>query len=102
MKKFAILVILTGIHFALSICVVPVTVNMAGGGPFQPAGPTTAVHLMVMVTSLLHFPVITLGLYSRHWFPGNWIYIPIFVNSLIWGVVACGLFYVGKKIRNRV
>ena len=38
-----------------------------------------------LATRVLYFPVIGLGLYPRHWFPGPWITVPILVNSLLWG-----------------
>lgn len=53
--------------------------------------------ILVMVTRILYFPIITLSLYSRQWFPGNWIYIPIFANSLVWGSVIYFSFYLWRK-----
>ena len=43
-----------------------------------------AVALLVRATKLLHFPLVTLALYPREWFPGNWVYLPMAANSLIW------------------
>ena len=52
--------------------------------------PGLAVTLLVRATKLLHFPLVTLALYPREWFPGNWVYVPMAANSAIW---ACAVYY---------
>lgn len=42
---------------------------------------------LVWVTKILSFPIITLSLYPRQWYPGNLIVIPFLVNSLLWAAV---------------
>jgi hypothetical protein len=37
-------------------------------------------------------------LYSRHWFPGRWIYIPIFLNSFLWSAGIYLLLYFYNKL----
>ena len=36
------------------------------------------------------FPLVTLALFPREWFPGNWVYVPMAANSAIW---ACAVYY---------
>jgi hypothetical protein len=43
----------------------------------------------VRVTKLLHFPLVTLALFPREWFPGSWVYVPMAANSAIW---ACAVY----------
>jgi len=83
-------IVIAIIHFSLSRFILPLTVALAGRAADTPNGPGLAVTLLVRVTKLLHFPLVTLALYPREWFPGNWVYVPIAVNSLIW---ASGIYW---------
>jgi hypothetical protein len=74
----------------------PLTMMAAEEGAGAPEGPGTAVVLLVLATKLLHFPLITLALYPREWFPGNWIYLPMAANSLIW---AWGICWLSRLVR---
>lgn len=42
---------------------------------------------LVFFTRVLYFPILTLAIYPRQMFPGNWILLPVALNSLIWGLV---------------
>ena len=96
-KKFAILISVALVHFALSALVVPGAMALANGSFGQPL-PPLGFRMLVVATRILYFPVISLSLYSRQWFPGNWIYLPIGANSLLWAAVICGLFLLYQKI----
>jgi hypothetical protein len=78
------------IHFGLSNLILPLTLALAAQAAGTADGPGMAVTLLVRVTRLLHFPLVTLALYPREWFPGNWVYVPMAVNSLIW---ASGIYW---------
>lgn len=84
------------VHFGLSNLIMPLTMMAAAEGAGAPEGPGTAVVLLVRATKLLHFPLVTLALYPREWFPGNWIYLPMAANSLIW---ACGIWWLSRWVR---
>jgi len=96
-KKFAILITVALAHFALSTLVVPSAMSLATE-PFVQTGPPLVFRILVVTTRILYFPVISLSLYSRQWFPGNWIYVPIGVNSMLWAVVICCLVLLHQKI----
>lgn len=98
MKKFGIIFITACIHFGLSALIVPGAMSVATGIDMATAGAQLWFQLFVVATRILHFPIISLSLYSRHWFPGAWIYIPIFTNSLLWAVVIYFLVVLGRKI----
>ena len=87
------------IHFGVSNLILPLTMALAQQGADTPEGPGLAVTLLVRATKLLHFPLITLALYPREWFPGNWVYLPMAVNSLIWAAGICWLVRVFRKTR---
>jgi hypothetical protein len=59
--------------------------------------PTFLTHVFVGVTKVLYFPVISLSLYSRQWFPGPWIVLPMAVNSLLWGLAIYGLWRLARR-----
>lgn len=87
------------IHFSLSRFILPLTVALAGREADIPNGPGLAVTLLVRLTKLLHFPLVTLALYPREWFPGYWVYVPMALNSLIWGIGICWLIGLFRKAR---
>ena len=97
-KKFAIIVLIALVHFGLSILVVSASIRVAAAANPVPPEPSPAFRMLVMATRVLHFPIITLSLYSRQWFPGNWIYVPILINSFLWAVGIYLIFLLVKKI----
>jgi hypothetical protein len=101
MKKFAIIILIALIHFALSVLIVATALSVGSAVTTEHAQPTLAFKALVVATKILHFPIISQSLYSRHWFPGGWIYIPIFVNSLLWAAGIYFLLYIYKKLRKK-
>jgi hypothetical protein len=97
-KKFAIILSITLIHFGLSILVVASSVAVAKAANPVQAEPSLIFRILVMATRILHFPIISLSLYSRQWFPGNLVYVPIFINSTLWATGIYLLFLLVNKI----
>ena len=95
-KGFVLLVIAVA-HFALSRLILPLTMALTAQAVAAPDGPDIAVTLLVRITKLLHFPLVTLALYPREWFPGNWVYVPLAVNSIIWAFAISGLIALFRK-----
>ena len=52
----------------------------------------------MMLSKVLYFPVITLAWYPRQFFPGNFIVIPLFINSLLWALMIYALLILIKRI----
>ena len=103
MKRFWPLmggVLLTVVHFAVSLAIVPLTLKI---GASLPEGPANSLfyHLLAMVTKTLYFPIISLALYPRHWFPGDMITVPIACNSLLWGIGLMAAIGLARRIRRR-
>jgi hypothetical protein len=102
LKKTAIIILIGFVHFALSVGIVwlVMTVETVGEGEVQT--PSAMFRALAGITKLLHFPIISLAWYSRHWFPGNWIYIPMGLNSILWAIwiYFCTLLF-AKLIRRR-
>ena len=101
MKKLAIFLLIALSHFALSVVIIPVTLSVAGALNATQSMPTLGLQTLVAATRILHFPIISLSWYSRQWFPGDWIRIPILINSFLWAGGICLLVFACKKIRGR-
>ena len=101
MKKFAIIILIALVHFGLSVLIVATSMSVLTAATTVPAEPTDGVRILVVATRILHFPIVSLAWYSRQWFPGNWIYVPIIINSLVWAAGIYVLYMLGKKLRVR-
>jgi len=86
LKKTAIIGLIGIIHFGFCAAIVPIVMKIAAGGESGIQTPSLLFRTLALATEVLYFPIISLAVYSRHWFPGNWIYIPIGFNSLLWAI----------------
>lgn len=101
MKGLAIILVMALIHFALSALIVPATLTVGSSVSVEQAEPSLTFKTLVVATRILHFPIISQSWYSRRWFPGGWIYIPIFINSLLWATGIFLLHYVYKNLKKK-
>ena len=83
MQKFLFVVSIGVIHFAACKGVTGLTFWVTGIDPSSLALQWLT-QILVWLTRILYFPVLTLSLYKREWFPGEWVLIPMVLNSLIW------------------
>ena len=97
--KWMTLIIIAAAHFGLSHLIFPITAALAARTAGEPGAPGMAVTLLVRVTRLLHLPLVTLALYPREWFPGDWVYVPMALNSAIWAFGIYGLIVWFRKCR---
>ena len=93
-------ILIAGTHFALGRLVIPLATNQLLAITDSNQTVTLVVQLLIWATRILYFPIISLSLYSREWFPGDLIYIPIIINSLLWGILVYSVLTVIKKIRH--
>ena len=103
MKRFLPIIsgaLLAVVHFAASLAIVPLTLKIGATLPEGPAH-TLFYHLLAGVTKVLYFPVVSLALYPRHWFPGDMITIPIACNSLLWGIGLMAAIGLARRMRRR-
>ena len=89
------------IHFLLCKAMVGLTLLDPFGHSIGESGPGLGTHILVNTTRVLYFPVVTLSLYSRQWFPGDMIYIPIMANSFIWGIGICLVVLAWRSIARK-
>ena len=95
------IVVIAAIHFAACRLLVWTAMQM---GAFAAGGGAVAGMLgytLVFFTRVLYFPILTLALYPRQLFPGNWILLPMIANSLIWGLVLYGGYRIIAALRRR-
>ena len=100
-RKVLTLLVIAGAHFASSRLILSVTMALTARAAGRPDGPDTAVTLLVRMTKLLYFPLVTLALYPREWFPGNWLLVPMALNSTIWALGIYGLMGLYRKSSKR-
>ena len=101
MKRLIIFLFITLIHFGLSVLILPMTMSVAGALQAAQSMPTLGLNTLVAATRVLHFPIISLSWYSRQWFPGDWVRIPMLINSILWAGVIYTLVMVWRKIQGR-
>jgi len=75
----------SAVQFALTRVVSALTLSLVGRASFYESGSAYPAALGLL-SKALYFPVITLALYPRGFFPGNWILVPMAANSLLWGL----------------
>lgn len=85
MKKLCTVIALAAAHLAVSKAVVAVAMQIDLYAAEADWATVALGRCLIALTRVLYFPIITLSLYSRHWFPGDWIYVPLAANSLLWG-----------------
>jgi hypothetical protein len=88
---------IAAVHFAASQLIIPLTAAVAARATPAADVPGLAVTLLVRLTKLLHLPLVTLALYPREWFPGNWVYVPMALDSAVWAGVACAVIRLIRK-----
>lgn len=96
-RKALTWLVIAGLHLLCCHLILPVTMALTAEAAGASDSPGMAVTLLVRATKLLYFPLVTLALYPREWFPGNWIDVPMALNSAIW---AFGIYWLIGLFRN--
>ncbi len=99
--SFPAWILMTLAHFGVSHLILPFTTALTAQAAGTPDGPGFGVTLLVRLTKLLHLPLVTLALYPRQWFPGDWVNVPMALNSLIWGAGLTWLIGVYRRLGPR-
>ena len=73
MKKIIVIFLIALVHLGVSKTVVAITLAGTSGNAFN-GEMSMWVKMLIWITKVLYFPIITLSLYSRQWFPGKLIY----------------------------
>ena len=97
MRKILNIGAVAAVHLAVSRIVIAIALKIDMRDAVTGQATVLLGKALVVLSRILYFPIITLSLYSRQWFPGNLIYIPIIANSLIWGVVLYSLYCLWRR-----
>lgn len=97
MKKFFILLAIAVVHLVFTKVISIIALSVVTAHVYENQLPFIGRWLMAM-SKVLYFPIFTFALYPRQFFPGNFIIIPLFINSLLWALLIYVLFVLVKRI----
>jgi len=97
MKKILLILVIAVTHavFTKIVSMITLSVVTANANEIQMS---FIGRWMMMLSKVLYFPVITMAWYPRQFFPGNFIVIPLFINSLLWALMIYALLILIKRI----
>ena len=97
MKKILLILVIAVTHavFTKIVSMITLSVVTANANEIQMS---FIGRWMMMLSKVLYFPVITMAWYPRQFFPGNFIVIPLFINSLLWALMIYTLLILIKRI----
>lgn len=98
MRFLTLSILLGGCHCLISMAIVPLTLWVGNSFPATPVK-NQLLFFLHFGTKVFYFPIVSLALYPRHWFPGPWIYVPVIVNSLLWGFLIGSIIVVFRPNR---
>ena len=96
-KRLSIILLIAAAHLAACRLIVFMTMHLGMFATGDRPWFGTIGKALVALTRVLYFPIVSLSLYSRHWFPGGWIYIPMIANSLLWAIVIYICYVIWRK-----
>jgi hypothetical protein len=101
LKKTAAVIIVAAVHFGLCSLVNSAALSGTAASVLETGLPFSTSALL-WLSRVLYFPILSLHLVSRNWFPGDLILIVMAANSLFWGIaVVLGTSAVRKLTRKR-
>jgi hypothetical protein len=86
-------ILISLVHFGVVIGITWLGFLVIEGGSLESGVRSFLTLIFVWVSRILYFPIVTLSLFPRNLFPGGMIYIPIILNSFIWGICIYFLFH---------
>ena len=97
MKKAFIILAIAVVHLVFTKIISIIALSVVTGHVHESQPPFMGRSLMVM-SKVLYFPVFTFAWYPRQFFPGNFVIIPLFINSLLWALFIYVLYKLVKRI----
>jgi hypothetical protein len=97
MKKTFTILAIAAVHFAVTKFISSITLSVVTANVHSADMPLTE-RLLMLISKVLYFPVMTMAFYPRRFFPGNLVMVPLFINSLLWALVIYTLVVLIKKI----
>ena len=97
-RKVLIISAIALLHFGIIVVLTYLGLYVVDGSLKESGAMNLASETLVWASRILYFPVITLSLFPRNMFPGALVYVPILLNSFIWGI----LLYTAAAVFNRI
>jgi hypothetical protein len=97
MKKALAILSIAVVHLVFTKVISMTALSVVTANAFESQPSFVARSLMAM-SKVLYFPVFTFAWYPRQFFPGNFVIIPLFINSLLWAVIIYVLYMFVEKI----
>ena len=97
MKKAFIILAIAVVHLVFTKVISIIALSVVTAHAHESQLPFIGRSLMI-VSKVLYFPVFTYAWYPRQFFPGNFVIIPHFINSLLWALLIYVLFLLVKRI----
>ena len=96
-KKAFVILAIAVVHLVFTKIISIIALSIVTGHVHESQLPFMGRSLMVM-SKVLYFPVFTFAWYPRQFFPGNFVIIPLFINSLLWALFIYVLYKLIKRI----
>jgi hypothetical protein len=96
MKRVLLILTIAVVHLVFTKVMSIMALSVVTSHVYESQLPFVGRWLLVM-SKLLYFPVFTFAWYPREVFPGNFVIIPLFINSLLWALIIYVLFVLVKK-----
>jgi hypothetical protein len=92
-NKILKIFVISLMHFAVVLAITRLGLGIIVRGSIETGFNSFLALVFVWISRILYFPVITLSLFPRNLFPGGMVYVPIALNSIIWGVCIYTFLY---------
>jgi hypothetical protein len=97
MRKYFTILVIAVVHAAVTKIISSITLFVVAANVHN-AQMSVMGRLLMWISKVFYFPVITMALYPRQFFPGNLVIVPLFINSLLWALIIYMLSVLIKKL----
>ena len=97
MRKYVTILVIAVVHAAVTKIISNLTLLVVTANVHNPQMPVLG-RLLMWISKVFYFPVITMAFYPRQFFPGDLVIVPLFINSLLWALTIYILAVFIKKL----
>lgn len=96
-KKIIAIFLIAIIHFITSIVLFTVTWGWFETTPHTEQAESLTGRILPKIVEILYSPLVSQGLFQK-WIDGNWMFVIVFLNSLLWAIAIYFLVILTRKI----
>lgn len=97
MKKVFTILVIAVVHLVFTKVVSVIALSVVTAN-VQESHLSLMSRVLMVMSKVLYFPGFTFAWYPRQFFPGNFVIIPLFINSLLWALLIYVLYVLLKLI----